>query len=309
MISNDDVIHISKEQGFEMVGFSRADTLNKEFDYYSAWINNGYHAGMEYMKKNQGKRKDVHEIFPDARSIISLGMNYYTQGTYSENKLNGKISRYAWGKDYHLIIWKNLNLIIQKLKEIDSFFEAISYVDTGPMMDKAWSVRAGIGWQGKHTNIINKEFGSWFFIANIITNYNFDYSKQIEDFCGTCSACLEACPTNAIIAPYIVDSNKCISYQTIENKGEIPANLKGKFENWIFGCDICQDVCPWNIKYSKNSLISEFYDMDNRKEIELGKAIGLTQGEFNSTFTDSAVKRTKLKGIKRNAAFLKESNQ
>jgi epoxyqueuosine reductase len=176
------------------------------------------------------------------------------------------------------------------------------------MMDKAWSVRAGIGWQGKHTNIINKEYGSWFFIANIITNYVFDYSKQLEDFCGTCTSCIDACPTKAI-EPYIVDSNKCISYHTIENKVEIPLELKGQFENWIFGCDICQDVCPWNIKFSQNTSLTEFYAPEERREPELKKIINMTEDEFSFIYSNSAVKRTKLKGLRRNAAFLIESNQ
>ena len=307
MITNDDVIRVSKEHGFDMVGFAKAELLNKEFEHYIAWLENGYQAGMKYMEKNQGKRKDVNEIFSKAKSIISLGLNYYTPQSYSGDKSKGKISKYAWGKDYHLIIWEKLFLLIQKLKEIDLSFEAISYVDTGPMMDKAWSIRAGIGWQGKHTNILNKEFGSWFFIGNIITNYEFEYSMQIEDFCGTCTACIEACPTKAIIEPYIVDSNKCISYHTIENKGEIPVELKGKFENWVFGCDICQDVCPWNIKFSQSTSITEFYDTEDKGEIQLKKVMNLTEEEFASLFANSAVKRAKLKGLKRNAAFLNES--
>jgi epoxyqueuosine reductase len=263
---------------------------------------------MKYMEKNQSKRKDVNEIFSRAKSVISLGLNYYTPHKYSGNKSNGKISRYAWGKDYHLVIWDKLFQLIQKFKEIDNKFEGISYVDTGPIMDKAWSVRAGIGWQGKHANIINKEYGSWFFIANIITNYEFEYSKQIEDFCGTCTACIDACPTRAIIEPYMIDSNKCISYHTIENKEEIPIELKGQFQNWIFGCDLCQDVCPWNIKFSQSTSINDFCDAEDKKEFSLKKVMELTEEEFASLFANSPIKRTKLKGLKRNAAFLIESN-
>ena len=307
MISNNDVIRISKENGFNLIGFAKAEPLMKEYEHYMNWLENGYHGDMQYMEKNQDKRKDVKYILEEAKSVISLGLNYYTPQSYSGNKSNGKISRYAWGKDYHLVIWEKLFLIIQKLKEIDSSFEGISYVDTGPLMDKAWSIRAGIGWQGKHSNVINKEFGSWFFIANIITNQEFEYSDQIEDFCGTCTACLEACPTNAIIEPYIVDSNKCISYQTIENKREIPIGLQGKFDNWIFGCDICQDVCPWNIKFSQNSLLTEFYAKEDRRELNLEWVMNLTEEEFSFLYANSPIKRTKLRGLKRNAAFLNES--
>jgi epoxyqueuosine reductase len=308
MITNVDVILVSKEHGFDMVGFAKAELMKIEYEHYMTWLEKGYQADMKYMKKNQEKRQDVKEIFSSAKSVISLGLNYYTPYSYSGNRNNGKVSRYAWGKDYHLIIWEKLFQLIQKLKEIDNSFEGISYVDTGPMMDKAWSVRAGIGWQGKHTNIINKEYGSWFFIANIITNFVFDYSKQLEDFCGTCTSCIDACPTKSI-EPYIVDSNKCISYHTIENKGEIPLELKGQFANWIFGCDICQDVCPWNIKFSQNTSLTEFYASEGRREPELKKIMNMTEDEFSSMYSNSAVKRTKLKGLRRNAAFLIESNQ
>jgi epoxyqueuosine reductase len=307
MITNDDVIHAAKEHGFDMAGFAKADLLKEEYKHYITWLENGYHADMNYMEKNREKRKDVKEIFSNARSVISLGLNYYTSHSYSGNKSNGKVSRYAWGKDYHLIIREKLFQLIETLKEIDNTFEGISYVDTGPVMDKAWSVRAGIGWQGKHTNIINKEYGSWFFIANIITNCVFEYSKQIEDFCGTCTSCIDACPTKAI-EPYIVESNKCISYHTIENKGEIPVELKGKFDNWVFGCDICQDVCPWNIKFSQTSVMNEFNAEIERREPKLEKILTMTEGEFITIYSESAVKRTKLKGLRRNASFLIESN-
>src|ERR1035437_1589404 len=309
MITNDDVILVAKEHGFEMVGFAKVEPLKEEYEHYLTWLEKGYHADMKYMEKNQGKRKDVKEIFSNAKSVISLGLDYYTPNSYSGNRSNGKVSRYAWGKDYHLVIWEKLFQLIQKLKEIDNTFEGISYVDTGPSMDKVWSVRAGIGWQGKHTNIINKEYGSWFFIANIITNHEFKYSKQLEDFCGSCTACIDACPTKAIIEPYIVDSNRCISYHTIENKEDIPVELKGKFDNWIFGCDICQDVCPWNIKFSQNTSIAEFYTTEERREPELETVMNMTEDEFTIVYSHSAVKRTKLKGLKRNAAFLFESNQ
>ena len=186
--------------------------------------------------------------------------------------------------------------------EIDPAFEALSYVDTGPVMDKAWAVRAGIGWLGKHTNVINPEIGSWFFIANMITNYEFDYSEITTDHCGTCTACLDACPTDAIVREYMVDANKCISFQTIENKNEIPVELKDKFDNWIFGCDICQDVCPWNQKFSVNTLINEFYP--TTKELTYDEVVNLDNELFKERFAESPIKRTKLNGLQRNAKFL-----
>lgn len=297
------VIENAKAVGFDLVGFAKAEDLNEESNNLREWLSKNYHAGMDYMGKNFDKRKDVKKILPDAKSVISLGLNYYTPHQYSNEKNNGKVSRYAWGKDYHLIIWSMLDELLEELKEIDPQFESISYVDTGPVMDKAWAVRAGIGWLGKHTNIINREIGSWFFIANIITNYEFDYSEQIPDFCGTCTACIDACPTDAIVDEYMLDSNKCISYLTIENKEEISAEFKGKFDNWLFGCDICQDVCPWNHKFPVETTIKEFHPIN--KEIELSEVEEMVEDEFRTRFRQSPVKRAKLSGLKRNAAFLK----
>ncbi len=266
------------------------------------WLEKKYHGEMDYMQRNFEKRKDVSKILPSAKSVISLGMNYYTDDQYSKQKEKGKISRYAWGKDYHLVIWEKLNELENELKEIDPEFESKSYVDTGPVMDKAWAVRAGLGWLGKHTNVINTEMGSWFFIATLITNYEFDTSSVIADHCGSCTACIEACPTNAIVDEYLIDSTRCISYLTIENKGEIPEDFKEKFDNWIFGCDICQDVCPWNIKFSEVTLKKEFFPQN--KELDLSEVLNMDVNGFKTRFSESPLKRTKLKGLKRNANFI-----
>ncbi len=194
-INNNIVTKKAKAVGFDLVGFTKTDVLEKESEQLKNWLESNYQAGMEYMGKNFEKRKDVRQILPNAKSVISLGLNYYTPDSYSNDKARGKVSRYAWGKDYHLIIWAMLDELEEELNKIDPEFESISYVDTGPVMDKAWAVRAGIGWLGKHTNVINREKGSWFFIANIITNNKFDYLEPIQDFCGTCTACIDACPT------------------------------------------------------------------------------------------------------------------
>ena len=197
-----------------------------------------------------------------------------------------------------------LNKLESQLKEIDNNFESISYVDTGPVLDKVWAIKAGLGWMGKHTNVINRNIGSWFFIANILCNYEFTYSEEINDFCGSCNACIEACPTKAIIVPYVVDSNKCISYHTIENKGVIPDVFKNQFDDWAFGCDICQDVCPWNRKFSKVTNKSEFEAKN--KFIKKDEIDQMSESDFNNKFKDSPLKRSKLKGIKRNLSFIIE---
>lgn len=303
-ITNDNVIEKAKEQGFELIGFAPAEELTDEIQKLEKWLKKNYYAGMKYMTKNIEKRKNVKNLLPFAKSVISLGMNYFTPGKYSNDKNKGKVSRYAWGKDYHLIIWEKLDKLVDEIKKIDDSFKAKTYVDTGPVMDKAWAVNSGIGWLGKHTNVINQEYGSWFFIANLITNFEFKYSLPIEDFCGSCRACIDACPTDAIIDEYVVDANKCISYLTIENKSEIPEKFKGKFENWIFGCDICQDVCPWNNKFSKITKQVDFFPVNENKEINLEEIMSFSKEEFNKRFKKSPVKRAKLPGLQRNAAFI-----
>lgn len=308
-LNNQIVIEKAKELGFDLVGFAKTDLLQDETGRLKEWLSLGYNASMEYMSRNVEKRLDVKNVLPNARSVISFAMNYYTDHHHRDeiddspsNKF-GKVSRYAWGKDYHFIIWEKLELLEEELKNIDPEFECLSYVDTGPVMDKVWAKRAGIGWLGKHTNIITREIGSWIFLATVITNHEFEYSKPIADYCGSCTACIDACPTNAIVDEYLVDANKCISFLTIENKGEIPGKFKDQFDNWLFGCDVCQDVCPWNYKFSLPTREKDFEPMGN-KEIFLEDIFKMTPDGFKQRFETSPIKRAKLWGLKRNANFL-----
>jgi len=301
-LTNELVIEKARQLGFDIVGFAKAELLIEEISHLEEWLKRNYHASMEYMERNLHKRKDVSEILPGAKTVISLGINYYVDDHFDDQS-EMKISRYAWGKDYHLVLWDKLQQLEEELKSIDPSFESKSYVDTGPVMDKVWAVRAGLGWMGKHTNVINKNIGSWFFISNIITNYEFFPSDIITDHCGTCTACIDACPTNAIVDEYLLDAAKCISYLTIENKNEIPEEFKGKFDNWVFGGDICQDVCPWNIKFSAETQNIDF--TPKNKNLSFKEITEMDDEEFKKRFADSPIKRTKLKGLKRNADFLK----
>ena len=306
-LTNDTVIKEARTAGFDLVGFAKAEELNEEIKNLLEWLRRGYQAGMKYMERNLEKRENVNKVFPDAKSIISLAINYYTEENYSNEPNSGKISRYAWGKDYHLVVWDKLLVLENSLKELDPSFNSISYVDTGPVMDKVWAKKAGLGWFGKHTNLINKEYGSWIFLANIITNYEFNYSTEIEDFCGSCTACIDACPTQAIIEPYVVDGSKCISYLTIELKDNIPSEFKEQMDNWMFGCDVCQDVCPWN-RFSKAHSEPLFNPHPELLSMTKKDWEEITEDTFRKVFKKSAVKRTKFSGLKRNIEFFKDKN-
>ncbi len=305
-LTNEIVIEKAREIGFDLIGFAPYQILQDEVERLSQWLDQKYHAGMQYMERNIEKRADIKKILPEAKSIISLGLNYYTDEKHSNLPGHGKISRYAWGKDYHLIIWDKLELLEEELKNLDEGFISKSYVDTGPVMDKVWALKAGIGWMGKNSNIINRYLGSWFFISTLINNREFEYTGTANELCGTCRACIDACPTNAIVQDYVVDANKCISYLTIENKGEIPPEFKGKFDNWLFGCDICQDVCPWNKKFSSPTKEETFKPLIG-KEFLIEDIQNITEEEFKEKFSISPIKRSKLNGLKRNAQFLLDS--
>lgn len=297
----------ARELGFNLIGFSQYECLDKEVDNLKIWLNKSFHAGMNYMEQNIEKRFDPKTILDGCESVISLGINYKTEDEFLDSNGKGKVSRYAWGRDYHYVVWEKLDELIEYINILDPGIRCKSYIDTGPVMDKAWAVRSGLGWLGKHSNVINRNVGSWFFIANIFTTIKFDdYNKQIPDYCGSCTACIDACPTNAIVEDYVIDSNKCISYLTIENKSEIPDQFLDKFENWIFGCDICQDVCPWNLKFTEYTEVVDFQSTDNML-LNLDEVEQLTNKSFNEKFKESAIQRARAKGLKRNAAFVKRS--
>lgn len=293
------------ELGFNKVGITRAEVLTEEGKHLQEWLNRRYHGTMDWMERNLEKRIDPRNIVPNAKSVISVAMNYYADVPHTDSPEIGKISRYAWGDDYHILVTARIQTLVDCIKQEKPDANAKAYVDTGPVMDKAWAVRAGIGWLGKHTNVITKEYGSWVFLGNIIVDVQLEYDEPIADFCGSCTACIDACPTQAIVEPYVLDATKCISYLTIEHKGEIPGELKPKFENWIYGCDICQDVCPWN-SFQQQTNEQAFLPREANVTPQLKELENITKEEFNERFRKSPIKRPKREGFVRNVKAVLE---
>lgn len=293
------------EIGFDLVGFARAEELRDEKLKLQEWLNRKYHADMNWIQKSFEKRINPEKVLPEVKSIISVGLNYYQSNRVSNLPEGaGKISRYAWGKDYHKVIEKKFNEVKKILLGVDPASKNKFYVDYGPTMDKVWAIRSGIGWMGKHTNVINTSIGSWFFIGTILTSIKFEPDNSIADMCGECRICIDACPTGAIVDDYLLDANKCISYHTIENKNQIPKEFIGKFENYIFGCDICQEVCPWNLKLQTETNEIDF--ASNPIEcIDESELKSLDEIGFKEKYKVRPILRTGLQNLKRNFEFIK----
>ena len=292
----------AKKLGFLSCGISKAEFLEDEAPRLERWLKDGKHGKMAYMENHFDKRLDPRLLVPDAKSIISLLLNYYTP----LDQLDGapKISKYAYGKDYHHVIKDKLKQLFQIINNKIGEVSGRVFVDSAPVMEKSWAVRSGLGWQGKNTNLISKKAGSFFFIAELIVDLELEYDTPVTDHCGSCTACIDACPTEAL-TPYHIDASKCISYLTIELKDQIPTAFKNKMDDWAFGCDVCQDVCPWN-RFSKQH--NEPLFSPNSEVINYTKKNWeeITQETFNIIFKNSSIKRTGFKGFKRNISFLKE---
>lgn len=288
------------ELGFCKVGIARAVELEEEGNLLREWLSRNYHGSMEWMAKNVDKRIDPRQVLPNAQSVVAAAMNYYTEEQHSSESDVGKISRYGWGEDYHNVMTPRLEKLLDFIKSEVPSVSGKVYVDTGPVMDKVWAARAGVGWEGKHTNVISREFGSWIFLGEIILDIGLEYDEPSADYCGTCTRCIDACPTQAIVEPYVLDSNLCISYLTIEHKGDIPDTLGSRFENWIYGCDVCQDVCPWNQKFAKPTDEVAYSPREGNLSPKLGELAGMSEAEFRERFRRSPVKRTKHEGLIRN---------
>ncbi|QIP15361.1 tRNA epoxyqueuosine(34) reductase QueG [Spirosoma aureum] len=290
--------------GFDFCGVAKADFLEEEAPRLETWLKNGMHGQMNYMANHFDKRLDPRLLVDDAKSVITVLLNYYPEQKLPESDADYKLSKYAYGADYHYVIKDKLKNLLAYIQEEIGEVGGRAFVDSAPVMDKAWANRGGLGWVGKHTNLINREIGSFFFIGELILDLELEPDGPITDYCGTCTRCIDACPTDAIVGPYVVDGSKCISYFTIELKEAIPDDVRGKFDNWVFGCDICQDVCPWNrfakphktVEFNLNPELAAFTKTDWEE---------ITEDVFREVFRRSAVKRTKLEGLKRNIAFNK----
>ena len=298
---NQKIIDRANSLGFEKVGFSKADFYKEDQKILNSWIEKEYHATMRWIDNRKEERSNIFKYFPEAKTVISFGCNYYTGKGSEEISEEYKFSNYAWGDDYHETIKKNLYLLVSYMQEIVGDFNYRVCADTSPLMEKKWAMRSGLGWIGKHTNLITRDYGSWIFLSEIIIDRELEVNDFFnQDLCGTCTACIDECPTDAIVEPYVVDSNKCISYLTIEHRGEIPNDKKDKLDNWIYGCDVCQEVCPWNIKFSQLANKDSFYPRESIQEKKKIKDWDIDKKEFNQIFKKSAVKRTKYEGLMRN---------
>lgn len=288
--------------GFSKIGIVPATALTEEGAHLRDWLSRNFHGQMSYMAREPEKRADPKLLLPSAQSVVCVALNYFQPDKHTGDPEVGKISRYAWGDDYHDVLRDKLKLLLAWLEERVPGVEGKICVDSSPAMDKAWAVRAGLGWIGKHTNVITQEYGSWVFLGEMLLSIELDYDSYIEpDHCGTCTACIEACPTQAIVAPYQLDARRCISYGTIELREEkLPEDMESNLENWIFGCDICQDVCPWS-RFSKHSEEERFEPRPGIVAPALQELAGLSQEAFTERFRRSAIKRTKLTGLGRNA--------
>ncbi|GAB1347704.1 tRNA epoxyqueuosine(34) reductase QueG [Cloacibacterium normanense] len=290
--------------GFQSCGISKAEFLEEEAPRLEAWLNKGYHGEMKYMENHFDKRLNPTLLVDGAKSVISLSYNYFPKVKIDEIN-NFKISKYAYGEDYHEVIKDILKNMVAELQEEIGEFGFRVFVDSAPVLEKAWARKSGLGWVGKNANLITKKHGSFYFLAEIICDLELDYDLAVTDHCGSCRACIDACPTQAIVSDRIVDGSKCISYATIELKNEIPDYFNGKMDDWMFGCDVCQDVCPWN-RFSAPTLQEKFAPNFQKLNFRKNEWKELTQELFSEIFKKSAVKRTKFSGLMRNINLLKD---
>ena len=292
----------AKDLGFLSCGISKADFLEEEAPRLEQWLNQNHHGEMAYMANHFDKRLDPRVLVPGAKSVVSLLLNYHPKEKQTDVEAP-KIASYAFGDDYHKVIKDKLKQLMSFIHQEIGEVQGRVFVDSAPVMDKAWAAKSGLGWIGKNTNLISKKVGSFFFIAELILDLELEHDLPATDHCGSCTACIDACPTDALLAPYQIDGSKCISYVTIELKNEIPTDFQGKMDNWAFGCDVCQTVCPWN-RFATPHSEPAFNPPDELLSLSKNEWEEMTQEVFSVIFKNSAIKRTKYEGLKRNIKFL-----
>ncbi len=286
--------------GFEACGIARAERLEEEEQRLETWLLEGRHASMSYMERHFEKRVDPTLLVPGARSVVSVLRSYYQPVSVSEDEALGRVSRYAWGDDYHRVLKRDLYALYHWIDEHHGPIAGRAFVDSAPVMDKVWAARSGLGWIGKHTNLISRQLGSWFFIGELIIDLPLAYDEPVRDYCGSCTRCIDACPTDAIYRPYVVDSNRCIAYWTIEHRGDtIPEDLQADFGSWIFGCDICQEVCPWN-KFRRATTEPGFLPRPGVTDTPLARWAELDLKAYRKRSKGSALRRARFEGLQRN---------
>ena len=291
----------AKELGFSFCGISKAEFLEDEAQHLEEWLKRRYQGEMSYLERNFDKRLDPTLLVPGAKSVVSLVYNYYPHTHQHSDTF--KVAKYAYGEDYHYVVRDKLKELMNIIHEHIGAVAGRAFVDSAPVMERAWAKRSGAGWIGKNSLLLNRDLGSFFFLAELLIDLELDYDSPVKDYCGTCTACMDACPTDAIPAPYVVDGSKCISYFTIELKDQIPAEAKGKFDDWIFGCDICQDVCPWN-RFSQPHRESRFDPGDQLLNMDRREWMEMTEEVFDTVFRKSPLQRSRYAGLKRNIDFV-----
>ncbi|MDJ0776084.1 MAG: tRNA epoxyqueuosine(34) reductase QueG [Mastigocoleus sp. MO_167.B18] len=288
------------EVGFHKIGITNVDGIDSQVQRLQTWLALGYHADMEWMASP--KRQDIKLVMPEARSLICVALNYYTPHQRPEGLEYAKISRYAWGRDYHKVMHKKLKVLCRWLESFSPEIKTLYYADTGPIQDKVWAQKAGIGWIAKNGNLITREYGSWVFLGEILTNIELTPDNPHTEHCGSCTRCLDACPTDAITQPFVVDANRCIAYHTIENRQkQLPEDIKANLQNWVAGCDICQDVCPWNERFAHTTDIEEFNPYSGNLAPKLVELAKISNEEWDRQFPASALRRIKPEMLRRNA--------
>ncbi|MCJ8279092.1 MAG: tRNA epoxyqueuosine(34) reductase QueG [Rivularia sp. ALOHA_DT_140] len=288
------------ELGFHKAGITTVNVTDNQIQRLQAWLALGYHADMEWM--GNPKRQNIKLVMPEVRSLICVALNYYTEHQRPEKKEYGKISRYAWGRDYHKVVQKKLKALSIWLESQDEGIKTRHYIDTGPIQDKVWAEKAGIGWIAKNGNVITREYGSWVFLGEILTNLQLNPDIPHTQHCGNCTKCIESCPTEAIAEPFVIDANKCIAYHTIENRDDkLPLQIASELNGWVAGCDICQDVCPWNQRFAKNTDVEEFQPYPGNIAPKLVELARITDENWDKQFPASALRRIKPQMLRRNA--------